>query len=285
MNLAWDNRKEQVRCLLETAKSYSEVLRELGIPHGGNIATLKKYIRRWEFSFKEYHGCKHGSPSTRSLRLEECLREDATCTQKTLKGKILSERLLEPRCFKCGLGPEWDGSSLVLILDHINGKRKDNRLENLRFVCPNCNSQLDTFAGRNNRVEGRTRKKRLWSKRPPRNNNLPRPKITHQCLSCGITVGQKGRRCRACYNVFQQRCKRPSVVELDQLLWQMPTTDIAQRYGVSERAIRNWMEGYGLKGRGKGYWRWRGKQNRGLHHPGTVASESLRGSTPLLSAE
>ena len=49
----------------------------------------------------------------------------------------------------------WNGKPLVLILDHINGNAEDNRYENLRFVCPNCNSQLPTFTGRNKKGNGR----------------------------------------------------------------------------------------------------------------------------------
>jgi 5-methylcytosine-specific restriction endonuclease McrA len=51
----------------------------------------------------------------------------------------------------CGQQPMWNGKQLVLILDHINGINNDNRLENLRLLCPNCNSQTPTFAGRNAR--------------------------------------------------------------------------------------------------------------------------------------
>ena len=52
-------------------------------------------------------------------------------------------------CGICGLGPEWNGMVLVLQIDHINGDSTDSRLENLRFLCPNCHSQTETFAGRN----------------------------------------------------------------------------------------------------------------------------------------
>jgi 5-methylcytosine-specific restriction endonuclease McrA len=43
----------------------------------------------------------------------------------------------------------WNGIPLVLVLDHINGKNNDNRQNNLRLLCPNCNSQQSTFAGKN----------------------------------------------------------------------------------------------------------------------------------------
>ena len=66
-----------------------------------------------------------------------------------VKRTILRKKLIEYKCSCCGILPHWNGSPMVLVLDHINGIRNDNRLENLRFVCSNCNSQLPTFTGRN----------------------------------------------------------------------------------------------------------------------------------------
>ena len=50
------------------------------------------------------------------------------------------------QCLFCGLGPEWQGKPLVLHMDHIDGNRKNNKEENLRWLCPNCHSQTETFA-------------------------------------------------------------------------------------------------------------------------------------------
>jgi hypothetical protein len=59
-------------------------------------------------------------------------------------------KILEYKCAGEGCGlTDWYGQHLVLELDHINGKRADNRKENLRWLCPNCHSQTDTFRGRN----------------------------------------------------------------------------------------------------------------------------------------
>jgi hypothetical protein len=62
--------------------------------------------------------------------------------------RILRDQLLDYKCDSCGIN-EWNGKSISLELDHINGKRDDHRLENLQFLCPNCHSQTKTFRGRN----------------------------------------------------------------------------------------------------------------------------------------
>lgn len=84
-----------------------------------------------------------------------------------LKKKLIKNGLLENKCAICGMLPTWKDKPLVLILDHINGKNDDYRIENLRLVCPNCGSQLETFAGR------RFKRKE------------PKSRRTQPCIQCG----------------------------------------------------------------------------------------------------
>ncbi len=68
------------------------------------------------------------------------------------KGHYVRSYLLDDqggRCALCGIDTVWNGDPLVLVLDHINGNADDNRRENLRLVCPNCDSQLPTYKSRN----------------------------------------------------------------------------------------------------------------------------------------
>ena len=66
------------------------------------------------------------------------------------------------RCAICGMAAEWNGQPLVLVLDHVNGDPEDNRRENLRLVCPNCDSQLPTFKARN-RGNGRAWRRQRYA--------------------------------------------------------------------------------------------------------------------------
>lgn len=74
--------------------------------------------------------------------------ENAKIARHHVKRKIIKRNLIEYKCGECGNNGEWMGKSLPLILDHINGINNDNRLENLRFVCSNCDSQLPTYKNR-----------------------------------------------------------------------------------------------------------------------------------------
>jgi HNH endonuclease len=69
-------------------------------------------------------------------------------SRNNLKRRLLQTGILENRCAECGL-TEWLGERLTIQIDHINGVRSDDRLENLRMLCPNCHSQTPTYGGRN----------------------------------------------------------------------------------------------------------------------------------------
>jgi hypothetical protein len=78
--------------------------------------------------------------------IEYYLRKGVITSTSRLRNRILKAGLLKNICTKCGLGPEWCSKPLTLQLDHINGDRTDNRLKNLRIICPNCHTQTKTYA-------------------------------------------------------------------------------------------------------------------------------------------
>lgn len=83
------------------------------------------------------------------IPLSSILVENSDYTNSNLlKKRLISEGLLAYLCALCGLA-EWRETPLVLQMDHVNGRRQDNRLENLRLLCPNCHSQTHTFSGKN----------------------------------------------------------------------------------------------------------------------------------------
>lgn len=86
---------------------------------------------------------------------EDVFVENSTYARHRLKERIIKQELIPYECSVCDMPPVWMGKPMSMVLDHINGVNNDNRLENLRFVCHNCDSQLPTYKSRNIRKGGR----------------------------------------------------------------------------------------------------------------------------------
>lgn len=91
--------------------------------------------------------------ASRRLDNKDVFVENSSYPRHRLKERIIKENLIACDCCSiCGQGRIWNGQPMPLILDHINGINNDNRIENLRFVCSNCDSQLPTYKSRNRRA-------------------------------------------------------------------------------------------------------------------------------------
>ena len=100
----------------------------------------------------QYNLCKCGNKKTKkSDKCAKCTRipYHKIISNDAIKKTIIRDKLIPYICSECGNTGEHLGKSLSLHLDHINGENKDHRLENLRFLCPNCHSQTPTYCGRN----------------------------------------------------------------------------------------------------------------------------------------
>lgn len=128
----------------------SDVMRKLGYTanRGNSIDGLKKYLDECSIDYKRFTKENPSCYAHKGAPLEDIMVENSTYTNMTkLKERIIKAGLLVEKCYICGVY-EWMGKPLVLQMDHINGNNRDNRLENLRLLCPNCHSQTDTFCGK-----------------------------------------------------------------------------------------------------------------------------------------
>ncbi len=152
MRRSWE--KEQLKSAVKTSKSYRQVLHKLGLKEaGGNYEQIKKYIREYNFDMSHFTG-KVWNKGLRGLSfpripLKDILVKNSTYQSFKLKKRLFTAGLKLPKCEECGWAKTNADGYLPLELDHINGDHNDNRLENLRVLCPNCHSLKSNHRGRN----------------------------------------------------------------------------------------------------------------------------------------
>lgn len=127
-----------------TSNNMSDVLRKLNIRlGGGSFTVVKAHINRLGLSIFHF---KITPPIGKKYDLKDILIENSPLTGSAFRRRILKCELIEYICQECGNPGSYNGKELTLQLDHRNGIDNDNRLDNLRFLCPNCHSQTSTYA-------------------------------------------------------------------------------------------------------------------------------------------
>lgn len=138
---------------VKSSTSIRQVLNKLGLKEaGGNYSITKTRIKNLELDTSHFRGqaWNKGKKLGPKKPIEELLVIDRKHPYQSfkLKNRLLQEGIKTHQCESCGI-TEWMGKPAPLELDHINGINYDNRLENLRLLCPNCHAQTDTYRGKN----------------------------------------------------------------------------------------------------------------------------------------
>lgn len=224
-SLVWSLAKEEFAALVRNSTSYKQVLAHFGLQNkGSNFKTLRRRLLEEEVDFSHFRSCgEYLKAFQTAIPLELILVENSDYNRGHLKRRLLETNSLKNECSACGQNSTWNNQPLVLTLDHINGISNDNRLENLRMLCPNCHSQTSSFAGR----------------------NVKRTRVIKSCLDCGKNIGKKSSRCRRCNWIHMQanalhptKIIYPSDLKLVQMVKETSFVAVGKKLGVSDNAIR-----------------------------------------------
>jgi hypothetical protein len=211
-SIIWLLSKEQLQDLFNKHSSKADILRELNLSVKktcNNIldnAALEHSINMSQFEFNRKFNRKLYVNKDR-FDNESVFVEDSSYNNGSLLKKRLLEMGWEYKCSFCNI-KDYNNLPLVLQLDHINGVSNDNRLENLRFLCPNCHSQTETFASR-----GRGYRKNV-------------------VCECGEKKVKSARLCLSCFRELKEKLKEKDKEEIQKLLWIMPLAQIAKKFGI-----------------------------------------------------
>jgi hypothetical protein len=210
-SVIWSISKEEFSSLVKKSNTIADILRHFGLNNkGGNHNTAKRRIKHENIDISHI---KLGQGSNKGKRFapkktdEEYFCERGTVNRNSVKKRIIRNNLIPYKCNACGLEDTWNNKKISLQLEHKNGIPNDNRLDNLCFLCPNCHSQTDTYAG-----------KRFKKLKLPKNTNAPKP--------------------------WLRKVERPNKELLDELILKYPMTHIGKMYGVSDTAVRKWKKYY-----------------------------------------
>ena len=175
---------------------------------GANFDTIERRLKEYNISIEHFTGLTQGRTERTP---ENVFIKDSTATQAVLRRMYLKGNYSEYKCAICGLEPIWNGKPLTLTLDHIDGDHHNDTLENLRWICPNCDRQLPTFAGRNTKSEDRY-------------NYSPKKEVVKE----------------------EKISNKPSREELKKQIRILPFTKVAENFNITDNAVRKWCKSYSL---------------------------------------
>lgn len=216
--------KANVTAAVENNVSIAGVLRDMGLKaSGGNYRQFHRYAKIYSLDLSHFTGQAHLKGKThnwaRKIPDDEIFVKGSTYNNGTdLRKRILGAGLLEYECAWCGIS-EWRGEKLTLHVDHINGDPSDNRIENLRFLCPNCHSQTDTYAGKNSKI-GRAE--------------------VNACNECETPIDKRASHCKSCAGKLRESTKIqwPPCKKLVRMVKESNYSAVSRELGVSDNAVR-----------------------------------------------
>ena len=221
-SIIWSISTEEFQTLVCRSNTIADILRHFGLNNkGGNHHTVKRRAKDENIDMSHIslgRGSNKGKRFLPKKTDDQFFCENGTTNRGGIKKRIIRNKLIPYQCESCGLKDIWNNKKIALQLEHKNGISNDNRLSNLCFLCPNCHSQTDTYAG-----------KRFKKLKPIKIRQTSKP--------------------------WLRKVERPTKEELEKLIATIPMSSIAKKYSVTDNSVRKWAKTYGIQlTNRRGYW-------------------------------
>lgn len=268
---------EQIRNFAETSETIQSLMKKLGYKstsNGVSRMAVKTFLSENKINLPSKRHEKGVLNRDEIIQMHfKIYSPNSPPSKSTIRSYVRQHKLIECKCLICGLGETWNGLPLTLELDHINGDTLDNRIRNLRFLCPNCHQQQPTSHRNKPRVEKPREAvvlEKFRSTRPenarqflaefglsdctPNYNWLYNILYKNGVVEWNETFRRKWSKLDALARQKQRRYEHPDPDVLRRELEQFPIEKIAIKYRVSGSAIRKLCKKYRIETKHRGYW-------------------------------